>query len=729
MQLRSALAVVAVCLLAEVLVAADSPRPNVLWISTEDISPDLGCYGDAYAVTPNIDQFATQAVRYNACFTHAGVCAPSRSGLITGMYPPSIGTQHMRCKGVPPAEVRCFPEYLRVAGYYCTNNSKTDYQFDPPLTAWNESSGKADWRGRKPGQPFFSVINFTTTHESQIRNPSAQTQKLVAALPETAQHDPTKAAVPPYYPDTPVVRRDLANYADNITAMDGQFAEVLAKLEADGLADDTIVWFWGDHGRGMSRCKRWLYDSGTRTPLLVRIPEKWRNKVRPDDAAALSPGAVNNDLVAFVDFAPTMLSLCGISLPKHFQGQAFLGPDRQPPRQYVYGHRDRMDETYDLIRMVRDGRFKYLRNFMPDVSYSQDIAYMNEMPTMREMRRLHAAGELTGPPTLWFRPTKPVEELFDTQADPHEINNLAGDPQYKDVLERMRTECRRWMTSIGDTGLIPEPEFDELKRLGGEWQRTAPPQIAETSPKMAAIPQPISIRLSSPLPGSRFVYSLAKGGSDASQPDWVLYNEAFLVPVGTQIRAKAVRIGYRDSEPVRWKAGDAPQIADAEALPPHWRAVVDHSGVLNRLLDLKAFDGRTDQETRRAYRQALQDPSPAVRYWALRGLSNLAEVTNRDNPNVQMALERLAKDSSPLVQILAMRLLVERNHPGDHIAALAKLMRTHPQDSVRLHAVTALRDLGSKAAPARNDLEAAVKDGEYTGRVAQTAVAKLKSMP
>ncbi|HUQ70443.1 MAG TPA: sulfatase-like hydrolase/transferase, partial [Planctomycetaceae bacterium] len=720
MRLRSALAVVAVCLTVEVT-AADQPRPNVLWISTEDISPDLGCYGDAYAVTPNIDKFATQAVRYNACFTHAGVCAPSRSGLITGMYPPSIGTQHMRCKGVPPADVRCFTEYLRIAGYYCTNNSKTDYQFDPPLTAWNESSGKADWRGRKPGQPFFSVINFTTTHESQIRDPSAQTKKLVAALPESAKHDPAKAVVPPYYPDTPIVRRDLANYADNITAMDGQFAEVLAKLEADGLADDTIVWFWGDHGRGMSRCKRWLYDSGTRTPLLIHVPEKWRTKVRPDDPAAWSPGTVNNDLVAFVDFAPTMLSLCGIPLPKHFQGQAFLGSDRQPPRQYVYGHRDRMDETYDLIRMVRDGRFKYLRNFMLDVSYSQDIAYMNEMPTMKEMRRLHAAGELTGPPALWFRPTKPVEELFDTEADPHEINNLAGDPKYKDVLERMRTECRRWMSSIGDTGLIPEPEFDELKRPGGEWQRAEPPQIAETSPKDATIPQPISIRLSSPLPGSRFVYSLAKGSTDGSQPDWVLYNEAFLVPVETQIRAKAVRIGYRDSDPVRWKAGDAPPTADAEALPPHWREVVDQSGVLNRLLDLKAHDGRTDQETRRAYRQALQDPSPAMRYWALRGLSNLAEAANRDNPNVQMVLERLSKDSSPLVQILAMRLLAERNHQGDHIVALAKLMRTHPQDSVRLHAVTALRDLGRKAAPVRNELDAAVKDGEYVGRVAQSA--------
>lgn len=709
--------VVTVVVMGSTAAAAEPLRPNVLWISTEDTSPDLGCYGDAYAVTPNIDRFATQAVRYTACFAHAGVCAPARSGLITGMYPPSIGTQHMRCKGVPPAEVRCFTEYLRRAGYYCTNNSKTDYQFDPPITAWDESSGKADWRGREQGQPFFAVVNFVSTHESQVRNPSQLTQKLVAALPEAAKHDPDKAVVPPYYPDTPVVRRDIANLYDNISAMDGQFAEVLAKLEADGLADDTIVWFWGDHGRGLSRCKRWLYDSGTQVPLLIRVPEKWRGKVRPDDPAALSPGTVNKDLVAFVDFAPTMLSLCGVPLPGHFQGQAFLGPDRQPPRQYVYGHRDRMDETYDLIRMVRDRRFKYLRNFMPDVSYSQDISYMNEMPMMKDMRRLHAAGELTGPPALWFRPTKPVEELFDTEADPHEINNLADDPQYKEVLERMRAECRRWMVSIGDTGLIPEPIFDELKRPGGEWERATPPVIEESE---ARTPN-LAVRLSSPDPGSSFVYSL-----DGGKNDWSLYTEAFPVSPGTTVRAKAVRIGYRDSEPVRWKAGQPPASSDNAAPPKHWREIVDESGVLNRLLDLKAHDGRTDREARRAYRQALQDASPAVRYWALRGLAGISDLRQRENPNVDEALNRLTKDSSPAVQILALRLLVERNHPGDHVAELAKLMRTHPQDSVRLHAVTALRDLGDKAAAARSDLEAAVKDGEYVGRVAQTALAELK---
>ena len=412
------------CCLTGTFVASanDKPhfaRPNILWISVEDISPDLGCYGDKNAVTPTIDRLAAEGVRFTRCFTHAGVCAPSRSGLITGCYPPSIGTHHMRCQGVPPDDVKCFPEYLRQAGYYCTNNVKTDYQFDVPATAWDESSNKADWRGRDQGQPFFSVINFITTHESQIRDPSKLTQTLVAALKPEQRHDPAKMIVPPFYPDTPVVRRDIANYYDNITAVDGQVAAVLKRLEENGLAEDTIVWFWGDHGRGMPRYKRWLYDTGLHVPLIVHVPEKWRKHVRPDNADALKPGSTIDDLTAFVDFAPTVLSLAGLPKKEHFQGQAFFGPHRAvKPREHVYGHRDRMDETYDLIRTVRDKRFRYVRNFMPWQPYSQDIAYMNEMPTMQEWRRLHAEGKLTGPAADWFRKEKPVEELYDTEADP-----------------------------------------------------------------------------------------------------------------------------------------------------------------------------------------------------------------------------------------------------------------------------------------------------------------------
>ncbi|OYW11696.1 MAG: hypothetical protein B7Z55_18995, partial [Planctomycetales bacterium 12-60-4] len=325
-------------------------------------------------------------------------------------------------------------------------------------------------------------------------------------------------------------------------------------LKADGLADDTIVWFWGDHGRGMTRCKRWLYDSGTQVPLMIHVPEKWRDWASAGMPDALQPGTVDENLVAFIDFAPTMLSLAGVTLPAHFQGQAFLGPQRaKMPREYVYGHRDRMDEAYDLIRMVRDTRFKYFRNFMPDVSYGQDIWYMNQMPTLKEMRELHAAGKLAMGPDQYFRPTKPVEELFDTANDPHELHNLADDPKYAETLQRMRTECLRWMTSIGDTGLIPEPIFDEMKRPGGKWRQAETPALTETRPKDGRV----SVRLSSLLPGASIVYATPpKGDSKNAKPEWKLF-----VPPGVEraegevLLAKVCRMGYRDSEVIRWTVG------------------------------------------------------------------------------------------------------------------------------------------------------------------------------
>ncbi|MFM2093762.1 MAG: hypothetical protein RIS70_886, partial [Planctomycetota bacterium] len=388
-------------------------RPNILWISAEDISPNLGCYGDPYAITPRLDRLAGEGMRFTRCFTHAGVCAISRSGLITGLYPIAIGSQHMRSQIMLPSNVKVFPEYLREAGYWCTNRSKTDYNFPPPKAAWDENSPQSrDWRGRAAGQPFFSVINLTTTHESQIRGRFSETM-----------HDPAKANLPPYIPDSPVTRRDWARYADLLTTLDQQVGVILDQLESDGLADDTIVFFWGDHGQGLPRGKRWLYDSGVHVPLLIRWPGK------------LKPGAVYENLVCLLDLAPTMLRLAGTTGSPHLHGRilppieiAITGDDETASnagREFVFGHRDRMDETYDLIRSVRDKRYKYLRNFAPQRGYAQNISYMNQMPTMKEMRRRNAEGKLSGPASLFFREAKPVEELFDTQTDPHELENLA----------------------------------------------------------------------------------------------------------------------------------------------------------------------------------------------------------------------------------------------------------------------------------------------------------------
>lgn len=501
-------------------------RPNILWISLEDISPDLGCYGDAQAITPYIDALAKQGARFTRAFTHAGVCAPSRSGLITGMHPTSIGTHFMRCKGVPPAYVKCFPEFLRAAGYYCTNDSKTDYNFDAPITAWDNNRGGAHWRNRPDNsQPFFCVINLTTTHESQIRLGEKQQEARRNQLPADQQHDPAKMVLPPYYPDTPVVRRDLANYYDNLTFTDRRVGEILKQLETDGLVENTIVFFWGDHGRGLPRGKRWIYDSGIRVPLIVRWPGK------------IMAASVRDDLVCFLDFAPTVLSLAGIERPKHFQGQVFLGKERAKEREYIYAARDRMDETLDIIRAVRDKRFKYIRNYRPDLPYAQDIAYMNEMPTMKEWRRLAAAGKLEGPQAIFFQPEKPVEELYDTAADPHEINNLAGKPEFEKELVRLRAAHEVWRKETGDLGLIPEAELNAQRRPGGKWSKTDDPVVAWQGNKAT---------ITCATEGASLAYTW-DGLEQAGKPHWLLYSKPAEVPTGKKLQVKACRLGYRGS--------------------------------------------------------------------------------------------------------------------------------------------------------------------------------------
>ena len=438
-------------------VVADDPpaeRPNVVWITCEDMSPNLGCYGDTYAVTPNLDRLAARGVRYTRAFTHAGVCAPSRSGLITGMYPTSLGSHHMRCTTTLPDFVKCFPEYLREAGYFCTNQSKTDYNFPVPPGAWDVPGGaKAHWRNRKPGQPFFSVFNLTITHESRIR-----------AEYEALDHDPTRAVLPPYLPDTPLVRRDWARYHDLITQMDAQAGEILRQLEEDGLADDTIVFFFSDHGVGLPRAKQWIYDAGTHVPLIVAFPEKFRQ------LAPARPGSTVDRLVGFVDIGPSVLSLVGLEIPEHVQGVAFLGPQSGEPRRYVYGVRDRMDERYDMNRTVRDRRYKYHRNYFPSRPFAPWLDYMERLATMQEWRRLDAEGKLTGVQAFFMRQTKPVEELYDVEADPFEQVNLADSPGHQDVLERMRAAHFDWVRRTLDLGLLPEQDMRDRAAGSSEYE-------------------------------------------------------------------------------------------------------------------------------------------------------------------------------------------------------------------------------------------------------------------
>lgn len=435
--------------------AHGADRPNILWLSAEDISPHLGCYGDPHAITPHLDALAAEGTRYTHAFTAAGVCAPCRSTIITGMYQTAIGTHHMRCNATLPDFVRPFPMFLREAGYYCTNNSKTDYQFSKPGKGeiWDQNSSKAHWRNRKDDQPFFAVFNYTGCHESGIASASKYST-VTEDLTDEQRQDPTAlTTLPPYYPDTPVVREDWKRNYELITAMDAWAGKHIADLAEDGLLENTIVFFWSDHGVGMPRAKRWLYDSGTRIPLIVRIPGQ-------------TP-TVDAQLVSSVDFGPTVLNLAGVDIPDYMQGRAFLGDNAEPAPNYVFGARDRMDERYDIIRAVRGPRFRYIRNFEPLKPYYQYMNTPEKGATMREIRKAETAGELSEVGKLFSASQKTVEEFYDLEADPHEVNNLAGDPQYAEKIEEMRVALRDWQNEAGDLGLLPESEIEIREESAG----------------------------------------------------------------------------------------------------------------------------------------------------------------------------------------------------------------------------------------------------------------------
>ncbi len=434
-------------------------RPNILWITCEDMSPNLGCWGDSYARTPNIDRLAAESVRYTGAFATAPVCSPTRSCLITGVYATSLGTMHLRSRLPIPPEMKGFPSYLRAAGYYCTNNVKTDYNTagEPAIirASWDKSSNKAHWRGRETGQPFFSVFNDVTTHQSRsmVWSYDQFKKQVQSRLTPHERHDPAKAPVPPYYPDTPVTRRTVARYYDCITAMDTNVGRILKELQDDGLADDTIVFFYSDHGAGLPRHKRLVLDSGLHVPLLIRFPKKYRR------LAPAAPGETVDQLVSFVDFAPTVLSLAGLPIPEYMQGVAFLGPAAGEPRACVYGHRDRVDEAYDLARSVRDKRYLYIRNYMPHLSYNQPSAYSDQGEIRGEITRLAAEGVLKGPQLAYAGPTRPLEELYDVRKDPQQLHNLAASPEHKTVLDRMRRLHRTWMADSRDVAFLPEVEL------------------------------------------------------------------------------------------------------------------------------------------------------------------------------------------------------------------------------------------------------------------------------
>ena len=454
---------VTVLLLAAGSSEAASDRPNILWLSCEDISAHLRCYGYPNATTPNLDRLAEQGTRYTQAFVTAGVCAPCRSAIITGMYQTSLGTHHMRCNAQLPPHVKPFPTYVREAGYFCTNNSKQDYQFKTPKGVWDESGSKAHWKKRPDKDaPFFAVFNYTGCHESGI----ASKGKYETVTKGLKKHDRSVVveSLPPYYPDTPIVREDWGRYYDVITAMDRWVGEHLQALEDAGEADNTIVIYWSDHGVGLPRAKRWLYDSGMHVPLIVRVPEKYRVDGQG------TPGSVSDQLVSLIDLGPTTLNLAGVTVPEHVHGQPFLGSNTSKPRDYVYGARDRMDERYDIIRATRDKRYKYIRNYESFKTFYQYMNTPEKGALMREIRRVQSEGTASAGVAHFLKPSKAIEELYDTQNDPHEMNNLADKTEYKAILDRMRKAHLDWVLESRDLGLVPEAEINaRQKKLGSAW--------------------------------------------------------------------------------------------------------------------------------------------------------------------------------------------------------------------------------------------------------------------
>lgn len=503
-------------------------RPNILCLVTEDISPLLGSYGDPAAYTPNLDKLAEEGIRFTRVFSVAGVCAPSRAALITGMYPTSFGANNMRTnrrdlpelKGCPPyeatpgPEVKCYTEFMRASGYYTTNNEKEDYQFRAPETAWDESSRSAHWRDRPAGMPFFSIFNFMRSHESQIWG----------WLDEPKAVKPEEVPVPPIYPDNEVVRKDLATLYTNISIMDREVGEVIAQLEEDGLLDSTIIIFYSDHGGPMPRGKREILDSGLKVPMIIRLP------------GGRLAGTVNDELISFVDIPATILSLAGVEIPEYMQGQAFMGDQEAEPREYIFAARDRMDGQTDCRRAVRDKQFKYIRNYMPEVGAYQPIQFRLNIPTMNELLRMKDEGILNEEQMYWFRTSKELEELYDVEKDPWELRNLAGDPEYQGVMERMRKVHLDWMEEIGDPGPIPEKELVESMWPGMEQPVTEDPVIRISEGE-------VSIECATP--GASIAYQV--NGKGYTTDHSFLYTGPFLVREGDEVSARAFRIGFRPS--------------------------------------------------------------------------------------------------------------------------------------------------------------------------------------
>ena len=511
-----------------------SQRLNIVWLVAEDLSAIIPPFGDMTVMTPNLSRLAAEGIRFTQVYSTSGVCAPSRAAIATGMYQNRIGAQHMRTtnigdfgvegltayEAVPPAHVKMHSQYFREAGYYTSNNAKEDYQFQKSLVAWDDSSDAAHWRNRNEDQPFFSVFNFGITHESQVWRQSDKPLLIPSAL---------DVPIPPYLQDTDISRGNIRQVYSNVVAMDRQVGEILTQLEEDGLLDSTVIFWYTDHGGPLPRQKRLLYDSGIHVPLIIRFPDGVR------------AGDIDDQLVSFVDFKSTALSLAGIEPPQYVDGRAFLGDYvNTPNRHYIHAAADRFDSEYDMIRAVRDARFKYLRNFNPEKPYYLPLAYREQMPIMQELLKLRDNEQLNEAQAQWFRASKDEEELFDTLYDPHELVNLAKDPIHAEKLFELRNELDEWVRLVDDKGLMSEGDLIVSMWPGGIQPITSTPVATKRRNNL-------EITLRSGTDGASIGYQILEEGESVNEA-WTIYKEPVTINDTQRLAAVAHRLGFAPSE-------------------------------------------------------------------------------------------------------------------------------------------------------------------------------------
>ncbi|MBJ2173276.1 sulfatase [Aureibaculum sp. A20] len=524
-------------------------KPNFILISCEDISPYLSFYGDSTAKTPNLNQLSKESLIFDNAFATAGVCSPSRSSIITGMHPVSIGTHNMRTGGdavgwgmrhyenlskdlidsegtpfsmysaVLPPEVKCFTNFMRETGYFCTNNYKTDLQFASPLSAWDENSEDAHFKNRKENQPFLAIFNHMITHESRLWEKSKDSLRV----------NPNNVKLPSYIADFDQSRVDFARNYSNIEELDAQVGNLLNELQKSGEYENTYIIFYSDHGGPLPRGKRMIYDSGLKAPFMIRFPNKSRT-------------GRTDHLVSFVDIAPTILSLANIDIPEYIQGKAFLGSQKTEEQEYIFGSGDRFDNCYDRVRCIRNKNYMLVKNYYTNKPRYMDIEYRKKIPMMPEFLRMRDDGELNDTQMLWFNPTKPEIEFYDVNADPEQVNNIADLPEFKQKINTMHADLESWQNKIKDKGNIPEAQLLLSNWPNMEQPFTALPEVNLINDKY---------KVSCTTEGADVVYRYSNSSDIIEELDhWKLYTEPIKEQESKYLHVRSTRIGFVDSKPV-----------------------------------------------------------------------------------------------------------------------------------------------------------------------------------